>query len=376
MKYLLTALALIFVFLPQTVNAEAAESAEDFYLRQYRESGADTLGDTLPEEVREYLEEIGLDPANGAATVSLSAESVFSHIIGIFKGGLKAPLSGAAAITAVILISAALGSAELSSSAARVAVYAAAAAAAAAAVRPIYSVIAGSTDAIKGISTFMLSFVPIFAAIAAASGAAATATATSGLLLSAAEGLSFISGFAVLPLMNAYLAIGISASVSPLLQRSGIAETIKKLALWLIALASTVFAGILAIQTAINSAADSLTSKTARFIIGSSVPVAGGVLSEALGTVTASMSLLRSSVGIYGVAACAALLLPYIAELLLWRAALLITCALAEIFSSPRIGSLLKTIDSVLSVLLGILLMVGAMFIISLATVVSFVKSG
>lgn len=376
MKYLLSVLALIFVFLPQTVNAEERESAEDFYLRQYRESGADTLGDNLPEEVREYLEEIGLDPENGAATASFSAESVFSHIIGIFKGGLKAPLEGAAAITAVILISAALGSAELNSSAARVAVYAAAAAAAAVAVRPIYSVIAGSTDAIKGITTFMLSFVPIFAAIAAASGAAATATATSGLLLSAAEGLSFISGFAVLPLMNAYLAIGISASVSPLLQRSGIAEAIKKLALWLIALASTVFAGILAIQTAINSAADSLTSKTARFIIGSSVPVAGGVLSEALGTVTASMSLLRSSVGIYGVAACAALLLPYIAELLLWRAALLVTCALAEIFSSPRIGSLLKTIDAVLSVLLGILLMVGAMFIISLATVVSFAKSG
>lgn len=376
MKYLLSVLALIFVFLPQTVNAEERESAEDFYLRQYRESGADTLGDNLPEEVREYLEEIGLDPENGATTASFSAESVFSHIIGIFKGGLKAPLAGAAAITAVILISAALGSAELNSSAARVAVYAAAAAAAAVAVRPIYSVIAGSTDAIKGISTFMLSFVPIFAAIAAASGAAATATATSGLLLSAAEGLSFISGFAVLPLMNAYLAIGISASVSPLLQRSGIAEAIKKLALWLIALASTVFAGILAIQTAINSAADSLTSKTARFIIGSSVPVAGGVLSEALGTVTASMSLLRSSVGIYGVAACAALLLPYIAELLLWRAALLVTCALAEIFSSPRIGSLLKTIDAVLSVLLGILLMVGAMFIISLATVVSFAKSG
>lgn len=375
MKYLLTALALIFVFLPQTVNAESAESAEDFYLRQYRESGADTLGDTLPEEVREYLEEIGLDPANGAATVSLSAESVFSHIIGIFKGGLKAPLSGAAAITAVILISAALGSAELNSSAARAAVYAAAAAALAAVVQPIYSVIISGADAIKGISTFMLSFVPVFAAIAAASGATATATATSGLLLSAAEGLSYISGFAVLPLMNAYLAIGISASASPLLRRSGIAEAIKKLALWLIALVSTVFAGILAIQTAIGSAADSLTSKTARFIIGSSVPVAGGVLSEALGTVTASMSLLRSSVGIYGVAACAALLLPYIAELLLWRAALLVTCALTEIFSSPRIGSLLKTFDSVLSVMLGIILTVGAMFIISLATVVSFAKS-
>ena len=223
----------------------------------------------------------------------------------------------------------------------------------------------------KGLSVFMLAFIPVFAVIVAASGGAATSVSMSALLLTAAQGVSYISSFAVLPLMGGYLAVSISSSVSPLMQRSGIAETVKKLALWITAFISTVFAGILGIQTAVNSSADTLTAKTARFIIGSSVPVAGGVLSEALGTVTASVTLLKSSVGIYGAAACAAILLPLITELLLWRAVLLITAGVAGLFSLPQISGLLKAVDSMMSVLLGIILMVGAMFVISLAVVVS-----
>ena len=127
----------------------------------------------------------------------------------------------------------------------------------------------------------------------------------------------------------------------------------------------------MSIQTAINSSADTLTAKTARFIIGSSVPVAGGVLSEALGTVLSSVTLLKSSIGIYGAVACAAILLPLITELLIWRAVLIITAGAAGLFSLPQISGLLKAVDSMMSVLLGIILTVGAVFIISLAVVVS-----
>ena len=144
--------------------------------------------------------------------------------------------------------------------------------------------------------------------------------------------------------------------------------------MWIMAFISTVFLGILGIQTAVNSSADSLVSKTAKFIIGSSVPVAGGVLSEALGTVTASMGLLKSSVGIYGALACAAMLLPLIAELLIWRLVLLVTSAAAELVSLSEISGLLRAVDSMLSVLAGVILLVGAMFIISLAAVVTGVR--
>ena len=221
---------------------------------------------------------------------------------------------------------------------------------------------------------FMLSFIPIFAVIVAASGAAVTAASMSALLLAAAETVTYISSFAVLPLMGGYLAVSVSGAVSPAIKKSGIAETVKKLAFWIMAFISAVFIGILGIQTAVNASADTLASKTAKFIIGSSVPVAGGVLSEAINTVTASMGLLKSSVGIYGALACAVTLLPLVIELLIWRAVLLVTSAVSELFSLGGIAGLLRAVDSMMSVLIGIILLVGAMFVISLAAVVTGVR--
>lgn len=357
------------------VSAAESESPEEFYAEQYKNSGAEDLENSLPDSAKDYFSEHGIDPSDYNWVNSLSAESVFKHILTFITSGAKAPLNTGAVIIAIILISAALTSAEIKSSAMTAAIYASAAASAAVIAVPVSSVINTSVNAVRGIGVFMLSFIPVFAVIVAASGATVTAASMSALLLAAAETVSYISSFIVLPLMGGYLTLSLSSAVSPLIKKSGITETVKKLAFWIMAFISAVFVGILGIQTAVNSSADTLVSKTAKFIIGSSIPVAGGVLSEAMNTVTASMGLLKSSIGIYGALACAVTLLPLVIELLIWRAVLLISSSVSEIFSLGGIAGLLRAIDSMLSVLIGIILLVGAMFVISLAAVVTGVRT-
>lgn len=356
------------------VRAEGSGSPDEFYSEQYKNSGAEEIENNLPEQTREYFRDNGIDPSDYNWVNSLSAESVFKHIFTFIASGAKAPIKAGAGIIAIVLISAALGCVEIKSSAMTAAVYAAAAASAAVIAVPVSSVINASVNALRGTGIFMLSFIPIFAVIVAASGAAVTSASMSALLLAAAETVTYISSFAVLPLMGGYLAVSLSGAVSPAIKKSGIAETVKKLAFWIMAFISAVFIGILGIQTAVNASADTLASKTAKFIIGSSVPVAGGVLSEAINTVTASMGLLKSSVGIYGALACAVTLLPLVIELLIWRAVLLVTSAVSELFSLGGIAGLLRAVDSMMSVLIGIILLVGAMFVISLAAVVTGVR--
>lgn len=357
-----------------TVFAESGETVQDFYAEQYKNSGAEEIYDNLPDAAKEYFDENNIDPSDYNWVNSLTAESVFKHIFTFIASGAKAPLKAGAGVIAIILIAAALGCVEIKSVTMSAAVYAAAAASAAVIAVPVSSVINASVNALKGTGVFMLSFIPVFAVIVAASGAAVTAVSMSALLLAAAETVTYISSFAVLPLMGGYLAISLSGAVSPAIKKSGIAETVKKLAFWIMAFISAVFVGILGIQTAVNASADTLASKTAKFIIGSSVPVAGGVLSEAINTVTASMGLLKSSVGIYGALACAVTLLPLVIELLIWRAVLLVTSAVSELFSLGGIAGLLRAVDSMMSVLIGIILLVGAMFVISLAAVVTGVR--
>lgn len=358
-----------------SVSAAESESPEEFYAEQYKNSGAEDLENSLPDSAKDYFSEHGIDPSDYNWVNSLSAESVFKHILTFITSGAKAPLNTGAVIIAIILISAALTSAEIKSSAMTAAIYASAAASAAVIAVPVSSVINTSVNALRGIGVFMLSFIPVFAVIVAASGATVSAASMSALLLAATETVSYISSFIVLPLMGGYLTLSLSSAVSPLIKKSGITETVKKLAFWIMAFISAVFVGILGIQTAVNSSADTLVSKTAKFIIGSSIPVAGGILSEAMNTVTASMGLLKSSIGIYGALACAVTMLPLVIELLIWRAVLLISSSVSEIFSLGGIAGLLRAIDSMLSVLIGIILLVGAMFVISLAAVVTGVRT-
>ena len=236
-KVFLTLILLLFLF---PFAAYAAETdGEELYSEQYYDSGADKLTDFLPDSTREYFEKNGIDPSDYGWVGSLTSQNVFSHILEFLKSGAKTPLKSGAAITAVILITAAFSSAEIKSSAVQTAIYAAVTAAAAIIAGPVYSAIKAGVDAMKGLSVFMLAFIPVFAVIVAASGGAATSVSMSALLLTAAQGVSYISSFAVLPLMGGYLAVSISSSVSPLMQRSGIAETVKKLALWITAFIST-----------------------------------------------------------------------------------------------------------------------------------------
>ena len=72
--------------------------------------------------------------------------------------------------------------------------------------------------------------------------------------------------------------------------------------------------------------------------------------------------------------ACAIIFLPILAELFLWRIVLTVTDSVSSLFSLGKVSGVLKGIDSVMSVLIGIILLILAVFIISLTIVVGAAK--
>ncbi len=359
----------IIVFIALICLLAVPAYAQDSYITQYENVGADTLDDSLDEQTRDFFYENGIDAKNPTWVSKLTSGNVLAHIWQFITSGAKAPFKTGVLVASIIFLSAAL-TAFGTTPRFETAIYAAVLSIGALIATDIWQSVATAVNAVKGCSAFMLSFVPVFASALALSGKTVTAPAMSALLLGAAEAVSFIASFTVLPLMGGYLALSISSGVSPLINSSGLVESVKKVSMWILSLLSTLFIGILGIQTAVNSAADSVTLRTAKFILGTSVPVAGGVLSEAVSTISTSMGLLKSSVGIYGVAALIFMLLPIVIELILWRFALMLNISLGEVFSLPKITGILKAVDAMLSVLLGVVLMVGGMFIISLSVVV------
>ena len=158
------------------------------------------------------------------------------------------------------------------------------------------------------------------------------------------------------------------------MNKSELAETFKRTGIWIMSLCSTVFLGLLGAKNAVNTAADGVALRSAKYILGTCVPVAGQALSGAVNTVSASMSVIRASLGIYGIVALAVMFLPALTELLIWRFVLLFTGGVCSLFSLGEAGKLLKALDGVLALLIGAVLTVGATFIISLAVVIGTVR--
>ena len=364
MKNIITLLISLCFLLAVPLAASAENSKYD---EIYEYSGADGVLDSLDAKTRDFFDTEGINPKDYNWVNSLKTENVFSHIWRFIRDGAKTPIRSGYTVLAILLISAAVKAYQKENAADTAVKFAVTLAVSGVLISGVWGSINTAVTAIKGCGGFMLSFIPVFMGILSVSGAPVTAAASGGMLLAAAEFISGAAAFGITSVMGAYLSLSICSSVSPITSGVHFAETLKKTGMWLMSLCTTVFLGVLGARGAINSAADSLSVKTAKFIIGTCVPVVGTALSGAVTTVSSSLSLIKSSLGIFGAMVPAVMFLPIIAELLIWRLVLNISSGICEIFSLGDTSKLFKAVDGMLAFLLGALLLIAATFIISLS---------
>lgn len=235
--------------------------------------------------------------------------------------------------------------------------------------KPVYILISGIEAAIKGVSSFMIAFVPVYAGVVASSGSVQTAGGYSALLLAAAEGITQFLAFAFVPIASGTMSLGIMGSISPISAALNLAEWIKRSAMWLMGIITTVFLSVLSIQTTITAAADSVGIRTSKAVISGSIPIMGPAIAETLNTARGCLGLLRSGVGIYGVVAIVLLALPFLIKLLIWRAGMWLCSGVSEIFCLTKISGLFRAVDFCLSILLGAVCFIVLLFVISTTVV-------
>lgn len=364
----------LFILLSATLSFTAF-AEEDYYKEIYEQSGAEEITDMLPGDTREFFNSENLDPADYNWVNSLKAENVFTHIWSFLKSGATAPVKAGLTLLGIVIVAAAVrafkGDGEVDSAVKFVVTLTSLGTL----IYGVFGSISSAVNVIKGTASFMLAFTPVYMGIVSVSGAPMSAVASGGMLLAAAEFIGGTAAFLITALMGAYLSLTVGASVSPLLNSTGFADVLKRAGMWIMSLCTTVFLGVLGIKNAVNSAADTLSVKTARFIIGTCVPVVGTALSGAVNTVASSLSLLKSSVGIFGVAALVVMVIPVLAELLLWRLVLNLSSAVCTLFSIDETSKLFKAVDGMLAFLVGALLLVQATFIISLSVTIAAGKT-
>ncbi|MBC8569606.1 stage III sporulation protein AE [Zongyangia hominis] len=382
-KILLFLLVLVLL----TVPVHAASSGEsqsqspdiqEQFDEQLQSSGADELIENAPEEVKESLYDLGLDTISFQKILSLSPKEFLPFFVDQIKGIVVRPIKLLAIVVGIIVLCALMNTLKQSIAKNRlneVFHVVSILCICAAVITPVIDCISKTGKTIFDCSNFLISFVPVLSGVMTAGGQIVTSTSYQIFLFWAAEIVSVLVSRTLVPFLGIYLAIAIVASINPEFQLYKIADSIKSFVCWALGGLLTVFVGILSIQGIVASSADTVSLKATKFLISSVIPVVGGALSDALGSVQSCVKLLKTSVGAYGIIIAVLTFLPLLIESVSWLLVTKVSQIVADFLGVEGIAPVLKATSSVISIILSIILCF-MMLIIITTTIMMMLGTG
>lgn len=357
---------LLFLLIP--VSSYSMDYSEEEYNKTLSSYDLSSFEKELDADTYKMLDELGVLDFSYESITGLSFNDIVGLLKSLFQKKAELPIKSSVTVLIFILLSAFLQSLKAESDDSVNMIYSTATALLVATVVlvKLTSTVSLASMAISVASNFVYAFIPVFCSIVVASGGITTGFSTNTTLLILAQGLSFISSNVFMPIVNCYLALGVTSSLRYELNLDKLLSSLKKIITTCISFVSGVFVSVLSVKTAVAGRADMLGLRSIRFAINSVVPVIGSSISEGLLSIQAYSSLIKSSVGIVGVMAVVLVFLPSIIEVVLWRISLTLCVIVSDIFGD-------KSVSAVLNAFLNTLLLINVILILSMVTtVISF----
>lgn len=189
---------------------------------------------------------------------------------------------------------------------------------------------------------YLVSFVPVFSGVMLSCGQPGQAAVYSGMFLTMAAFSAQLITTAALPVLQVYLALNTAASLCSV---GGLAEgcnLLAKAVKWVLGLLSILFSAVLGLQSALAQNADSLALKTGQFLVSSSIPIVGGVASDAMGSVLSGLKVLKGTLGFAAIAVFAVSFVPILIQSMGYYIAYYLGGAAAKAFGLGRAGKVLE----------------------------------
>ncbi len=338
---------------------------ENIIEKQIEMANESEFTENLSGRTNEILNKIGFDKIDFDSIKELSFPDIMNLIYESFIYQIKKPIYAVAAILASGIICAVAECFYDDFSQSKTVINAVSSISAASCIlMPMKDIVSLSGEVIKECSDFMLSFIPVYSSAVIASGYVSSAVGFRSLMLSASAIISNIANDIIVPLIFIYFALCLAGTVSSVNIES-VAKSVKSFSIWVLTLSVTVFSGIMGLGTIVASSADGAFSKTAKFLIGSSIPVAGSLVSDALSTVKSCIGVTKSVLGVYAIVVIAAIFLPPIISLVCWRICLSVSAGANSILGNKNLSGLLSSASCVIGIMLALVSLTAIMFIFS-----------
>lgn len=374
-RFFCLALALALLLVPAWgLEYDYRREAESFL----EEGGTGELLDQLPEEAKGLLDRLGLSGIAGTVE-GFTPRMLCRAVWETFLEYLSTPLRLLVSLVGILVLCAVLesfGTSFSTSGADAILGVVITVFISSIIIDPIVACIVDAREVIRDFSTFILTFIPVFAGVVTASGQPMTGTAYNLFVFWMCQVTAQLVTAVFLPLLSAYLALSVVSVVCPRLNLEGFIGGIRTFVTWSLGLILTVFIGLLSVQSVVAAGGDSIAIKTTKFFIGSMIPVVGGALSDLFAAAQGCIQLVRGTLGAFGVLVTALTFLPVLIRCGVWYLTICLGGVVSQLMSLPQITRLLKALSSTLGIILAVLLYDALLVIISTTLLIVTFRGG
>lgn len=355
MRKLLLIFAVLLLF--AAVSPKTSASETDIF-------GTDKLYEYLDADIAEKMEETNLSEGDTSGIWK-----VISDAFRLSAENISAPIKCFAVMTAGAVVASVISSYDSKDSLLQLGVVAGSSILAA---EGIAGLIESLVSVCRGISSFLIGAVPVYAGLLISSGNPAAGSSYGAVTLLLANIISQLASQIIIPSMSVLLGLGI-AGVFSSYKVSGIIESVYKPVKWLLTFAVTAFSGLISLQTFISARIGAAGVKTAKQLVSSAVPVVGSALGDGVETVRQSMALLRTGAGAFGLVAEVLIFAPVFTTGTMWFLCFSLTSIICEMFCAVKLKNFT---DSCLMIVKMILAVAVSVFVVSVVTAAVVVCAG
>ena len=359
---------LLFVVILTAVLApgvSAADNPRSYYAEVWNE---------IDGETKKLMESVGVTPYDGDFS-DMSPERVVKAVISLFSSSAVDALPNFCTVLAVMLAVSLMTSFGIKTEGIKQTIECAGCACI------IFTVLAvsnGLTEAVTGAvnltENFMLGVIPVFAGVIAMSGSPTLALSFNSAVLAFAQCISGAFSSFLPPYTSIITSVAAAGVINPYFSCEKLTSLINKIACGAASFVCCIFAAVLSIKGIIAGAADTVTVKGLRFLIGSSVPVVGSAIGDALNSVIASLGLIRHSLAAVVLTAVALIALPALVKIAIYKISLNLLSVFADILSLNKISGFIDSLNGIFSLYAAVVCFNAFVFTISTAIVLTVAK--
>lgn len=342
--------------------------AEDIRGQQAEAVGVTDVEGQMPDEAKDILGDISV---MDSLDFGGSLEKIKDDAVTKLKGFMTSGLHSASVILIVVLLCSLTGSLYSGGAVPDFVPLGCAVVISSIAVGDIKGLIGLGSETLTAMSDFSKVLLPSLAASASAAGAITSASAKYAATALFMDILISVAAQVILPLIYTYIAVIIANAAVGNEALAGVQSLIKWVLTSLITVLMIVFTAYLGVTGVISGTSDAVATRVAKTTISTVLPVVGGIIADAAGTVLGGAAVLKNALGVFGMLVIICLCLgPFLnlgVHYLLYKAA----AGLSQTMSDKRLGGLIGGIGSAFGFVMAL---VGSCAIMLFFSIISSIK--